>query len=108
MNVKTLIPSRAAASETVTGDVFQVHMPKSNRGIVQMTTTTGHSSGSVALTLQGRLSPDADFVAVDSSSITLTSAGTDAREDIQLFPEMRAVVVCGSTDSTTYIVQLGC
>ncbi len=108
MIVKTLIPSRAAASETVTGNVFEVHMPKSNRGVVQMTSTSGHTSGNIVLTLQGRLSSDMDFVEVDSSSITLSAAGTDAKEDIQLFPEMRAKVVCGTAESTTYIVQLGC
>tara|TARA_R100000808_G_scaffold24223_2_gene55259 strand:- start:3436 stop:3762 length:327 start_codon:yes stop_codon:yes gene_type:complete len=108
MITKTLIPSRAAASETVTGSTFQIHMPKSNRGIVQMTSTSGHTANNITLTLYGRLSSDMDWVEVSGSAITLSAAGTDAVEDIQLFPEMYAKVACATTESTTYIVQLGC
>ena len=108
MIVKSLIPSRAAAAETVTGSTFYIHMPKSNRGIVQMTSTANHASGNLVLTLWGRLSSDMAWVEVDGSGFTLSSTGTNAVEDIQLFPEMYAKVVCGTTQSYTYIVQLGC
>ena len=111
MITKTLIPTTAIATETVTGDTVPVHMPKSNRGILQVTLTSGNSNiSTVAVVLYGRLSADMDWVPVDSASISFTASGTDAKEDIQLFPEMRAIAVCQkqSTDSFNYTVELGC
>lgn len=111
MIVKRLIPTKACETTTTTGETFSIEMPKSSRGIVQVTVNAGNANNStVALLLYGRLTPTMDWVTISDGSQTLLTSTTWAAEDIQLFPEIRAVVVeqLQSPDSFTYAIELGC
>jgi len=110
MIVKTIF-NKDATQLYDTGGVFSVNMPKSNRGIFSVKRTSV-GNASIQVKLQGRLSSDMEFIDVANASVTLTSSAavkTDSVEDIQLYPEMQALVssFSGGVD-TPLIVQLGC
>lgn len=104
MIVKTLLDVTSQASP-VDGSTFDLEMPKGNRGLVQVNRTAG--TGSLIVKIQGRLSPSMAFVDISNGTITQAGTGSTAVEDIQLYPEMRAIL---STvpNSSDVVVQLGC
>jgi hypothetical protein len=107
MIVKTLL-DKTGQTSTVDGETFIIHMPKSNRGIVMVQGANYNSISAVTFKIQGRLSSDMTFVDIANGSINQNANGTTAVEDIQLYPEMRAIVSTLTGTSGDLLVQLGC
>jgi hypothetical protein len=104
----------SSLSMPVNGTALFSHMPKSNRGIidVSISNVTGTSGNTFIACIQGRLSDDQEFVNVllndTESEFQLTTAVTAITfEDIQLFPQMRAQIVSCSFASVDFLVRIG-
>lgn len=107
MKVKEIYNQVAAGVSE--GNGFNFEMPKSNRGIFMVKTSSYVNVSALTVKLQGRLSSDMDYVDVANASITLNTAGCDAVEDIQLYPEMRlAVTTFTGTLVGNILCQVGC
>ena len=104
----------SSTSMPVNGTALFSQMPKSNRGIidVSISNVTGTSGNTFIACIQGRLSDDQEFVNVllndTESEFQLTSAVRAITfEDIQLFPQMRAQIVSCSFVSVDFLVRIG-
>ena len=106
MLVKTLMDEVAvAASTTETGSTVLFHMPKSNRGIASMRCTSYTGTGNLVTKVEGRLSSSMEWVQVVSKN--LNDDETFTEEDLQLYPEMRALCTAAAGCSGTVTVQVG-
>lgn len=105
----------SSTSMPVNGTALFSQMPKSNRGIIDVSISNvifGLSGGTFIACIQGRLSDDQEFVNVllndTQSEFQLTTAVPAITfEDIQLFPQMRAQIVSCSFASVDFLVRIG-
>jgi hypothetical protein len=107
MLTQILVDNQAITATTQSASA-NFHMPKSVRGIVQYTATTLVGSMSVAFKLQGKLTEDHEWVDVVDTTKTLNAVGTDAAEDITLYPIMRCYMLASGTGTLTVLVHVGC
>ena len=108
MIVKVMVDAVAkSAGATTNSEVFDFHMPKGNRGIVMYMVASYSGSGNITCKLQGRTNADMDFVDVGSSSKNISSSTAVSQEDIQLYPQMRAVITTAGGTTGTVSVHVG-
>ena len=104
----------SAGSFPILGPTKNIPMPKSYRGVVdvKLTNATGTALNSLVARIQGRLSPEQEFVDVllnnsnDEFQLNINIPGLTF-EDIQLYPEMRVKVISNSFINADLTVFLG-
>ena len=87
------------------GNELYLEMPKNTRGVAQCTMSNLSSATGATVKLQGRVNSTVDWIDVDSgefSALTNTTT-TSTLTDIQLYPQMRAVITLNPAAPTTNI-----
>ena len=108
MIVKIMVDAVAkSAGATTNSEVFDFHMPKGNRGLVMYKVAGYSGSGNITCKLQGRTNANMDFTDVGSTSKNISSDTVTKQEDIQLYPQMRAVITTAAGASGTVSVHVG-
>ena len=100
MLVKELSNQQFTADGGTTPVSFE--MPKGTRGIVTCETSGYSGTGTIDVKLQGRLSPDIDFVDVaDGASDVGSTTERFVIENLQGYPEMRIFITMNSVTAVT-------
>tara|TARA_R100001594_G_scaffold16072_1_gene33396 strand:- start:396 stop:728 length:333 start_codon:yes stop_codon:yes gene_type:complete len=109
MNNKILVDAVAVdTGATHNSTVENFHMPKGNRGLAAFKVASYAGSGNVAFKLEGRTNSNMDWATVSNTGVNIASSITTYVEDVQLYPEMRAVVTAAAgVTAATVSVHVG-